>query len=394
MPSTESDAASYATTSETDFYELLELPSSNAPLTPSLLRKSYRKASLKWHPDKNPSPEAAETFHLLSIAYDVLSDPATRAAYDNARNARLARKRRSEAFDVNRKRMQEELESRERGAKKARVDGEDAEERFRQQLEKLRAEGAELRRKREEAMRAAAAEEEKEKEKEDEVMVDRDGNGKKEDGGSNGESRFSEIDRTLRVRWKRKGNDHINESHLRRTFSKYGAIQDCVVPPTKPEKEKKLKSALIVFTSIVAAHAAIHDTLDPALKDLVWASGKEPDISHHHYQPTPPPPASTTSTSSSPNPKDFPKPSTPAKTTARDHKFNKAPSFASFAGTPRSSSSPFNKNSVAQSPDYESITLMRMRAAEKARIEARIRKEEEEEDAAEGGGMRLDGVGL
>ena len=389
MPSTESDAASYATTSETDFYELLGLPSSNTPLTPSLLRKSYRKASLKWHPDKNPSPEAAEVFHLLSIAYDVLSDPATRTAYDNARNARLARKRRNEAFDVNRKRMQEELESRERGAKKARANGEDAEERFRQQLEKLRAEGAELRRKREEAVRAAASEEEEEK-KEDEAMVD--GDRENEDGGSDGKSRFSEIDRTLRVRWKRKGNQHIDEQHLRSVFSKYGAIQDCVVPLTKPEKEKKLKSALIVFTSIVAAHAAIHDTLDLAFKDLVWASGKEPDISHHHHHhPAPGPPASSSSSSSSPKPKrqtpeDFPRPSTPARpttTTTKDPKLNRVPSFASFAGTPRGS--PFNKSAIAQSPDYESITLMRMRAAEKAKIEARIRKEEEEASAAEGG---------
>ncbi|CUS10163.1 unnamed protein product [Tuber aestivum] len=380
MPSTESDAASYATTSETDFYELLELPSSNTPLTPSLLRKSYRKASLKWHPDKNPSPEAAEIFHLLSIAYDVLSDPATRAAYDNARNARLARKRRSEAFDVNRKRMQEELESRERGAKKARVDGEDAEERFHQLLEKLRAEGAELRRKREEAIRAAAAEEEenkKEKGKEDEAMTD--GDGEMVDGGCSGESRFSEIDRTLRVRWKRKGNEHIDEQHLRSMFSKYGAIQDCVVPPTKPEKEKKLRSALIVFISIVAAHTAIHDALDPRLKDLIWASGKEPDISHN-----PPTPEPCTSSPKS-------KPSTPARatttttttTTARGPELNRVSSFASFAGTPRGS--PFNKNAAAQSPDYESITLMRMRAAEKAKIEARIRKEEEEEVTQEEG---------
>jgi len=378
MPSTESDAASYATTSETDFYELLELPSSNAPLTPSLLRKSYRKASLKWHPDKNPSPEAAELFHLLSIAYDVLSDPATRAAYDNARNARLARKRKNEAFDVNRKRMQEELESRERGAKRARADGEDAEERFRQQLEKLRAEGAELRRKREEAMRAAAAEEEEEKE--DEPMIN--GDREKEGGESNGKSRFSEIDRTLRVRWKRKGNQHIDEQHLRSVFSKYGAIQDCVVPLTKPEKEKKLKSALIVFTSIVAAHAAIHDTLDLAFKDLVWASGKEPDISHNHH-PTPGPPTSSSPKPKRQTPEDSPKPSTPAKpttATTRDPKLNRVPSFASFAGTPRGS--PFNKSAVAQSPDYESITLMRMRAAEKAKIEARIRKEEEEEASA------------
>ncbi|CAZ84498.1 unnamed protein product [Tuber melanosporum] len=378
MPSTESDAASYAATSETDFYELLELPSSNTPLTPSLLRKSYRKASLKWHPDKNPSPEAAEIFYLLSIAYDVLSDPATRAVYDNARNARLARKRRNEAFDVNRKRMQEELESRERGAKKARTDGEDAEERFRRQLEKLRAEGAELRRKREGAMRAAVEEEEKGGEEEGEAMADG-------DGGSNGGSRFSEIDRTLRVRWKLKGNEHFDEQHLRSIFSKYGAIQDCVVPPTKSEKEKKLKSALIVFTSIVAAHAAFHDPLDSRLKDLVWASGKEPDISHnhHHYHPTPEPHTPPPPKPKQQTPKDPPKPPTlarPTTTTTKDPKLNRVPSFASFSGTPRGS--PSNRSAIAQSPDYESITLMRMRAAEKAKIEARIRKEEEEEAAA------------
>lgn len=280
---------------------------------------------------------------------------------------------------MNRKRMQEELESRERGAKRARADGEDAEERFRQQLEKLRAEGAELRRKREEAVRAAAAEEEEEKE--DESMID--GDGEKEGGESNGKSRFSEIDRTLRVRWKRKGNQHIDEQHLRDVFSKYGAIQDCVVPPTKPEKEKKLKSALVVFTSIVAAHAAIHDTLDLAFKDLVWASGKEPDISHHHHHPTPGPPTSSSPKPKRQTPEDSPKPFTPATpttATARDPKLNRVPSFASFAGTPRGS--PFNKSAVAQSPDYESITLMRMRAAEKAKIEARIRKEEEEEASA------------
>ncbi|PUU73853.1 hypothetical protein B9Z19DRAFT_1068654 [Tuber borchii] len=115
MVSTESGAASYATTSKTDFYQLLELPSSNAPLTPSLLGKWYRNAALKWHPDRNTSPLAPELFNLLSVARDVLSDPATRVAYDNARNARLAQKRRNEAFDVNRKRMQQELESRERG---------------------------------------------------------------------------------------------------------------------------------------------------------------------------------------------------------------------------------------------------------------------------------------
>ncbi|PUU73852.1 hypothetical protein B9Z19DRAFT_1134284 [Tuber borchii] len=138
------------------------------------------------------------------------------------------------------------------------------------------------------------------------------------------QSVFSEIDRTLRVRWKCKGNHHIDGQHLCSVFSKEGATHDCFVPLTKPEKEKKLKSALIVFTSIVAAHAAIHDTLDLAFKDLPQRQ----------------------------TPDDSPKPSTPAKTTAatsRDPELNRVPYFASFAGTLRGS--PFNKSAIAQSPD-------------------------------------------
>lgn len=350
MTSTGSDAAAYATTSETDFYDILSLSAtSTATLTPSILRKAYRKASLKWHPDKNPSPEAAEKFHLLSIAYDILSDPATRAAYDNARNARLAKKRRNEALDSNRLRMQEDLERRERGAKRTRVNGEEAEERFMLQLEKLRAEGALLRRKRDEAIKAALAEEEQTAKQDVEL----------ESSGSSG-SRFSEIDRTIRVRWKRRGNEHIDATHLREAFSHFGTIQDCVLPPLKPEKERKIRSALIVFESIVAAHAAVTSPA-PAFKDVTWASGKEPDITGGHpTQPQstepPNPLAQEQSTSGPPPARLSPIPS---------------PSPENSLG-----GMPFTQSTLASSQDYESITLMRMIAVEREKKRAQIRREE------------------
>ena len=65
---------------ETELYDRLNLSPS---ATANDIKKSYRKLALKWHPDKNNSPDAQETFKKISEAYSVLSDPKKRENYDN-----------------------------------------------------------------------------------------------------------------------------------------------------------------------------------------------------------------------------------------------------------------------------------------------------------------------
>lgn len=46
------------------------------------ITKAYRKLALKWHPDKNKTPEAQQQFSEINEAYTVLKDPVKRAEYD------------------------------------------------------------------------------------------------------------------------------------------------------------------------------------------------------------------------------------------------------------------------------------------------------------------------
>lgn len=66
--------------SKRDYYEILGV---SKDATPDDLRKAYRQAALKNHPDRNPDdPAAAERFKEATEAYQVLSDDGKRSRYD------------------------------------------------------------------------------------------------------------------------------------------------------------------------------------------------------------------------------------------------------------------------------------------------------------------------
>ena len=187
----------------------------------------------------------------------------------------------------------------------------------------------------------------------------------------------------------------------------------------------------MVYKSIVGAHAAVEDWpkeqrkqieksadgLWEAFEEVAWAEGKEPEwvagrtTTSQQYQQanrsadqeetksvTSPSRNGDSPAAEAPSPlpstpkrniHDFLNGSTPLSTpgsttaTAPPSSSNgataglrKVPSFASFSGTPKSASSPFAGARVG-SPSLEELTMIRLRNAEKRRVEVeRLEREE------------------
>src|SRR5438552_14544166 len=67
----------------TDYYTVLGV---STRASPSAIKAAFKKLALQYHPDVYKGEDAEERMRILLLAYQTLSDPETRRAYDARRS--------------------------------------------------------------------------------------------------------------------------------------------------------------------------------------------------------------------------------------------------------------------------------------------------------------------
>ncbi|GAB7358098.1 hypothetical protein MBLNU230_g0259t1 [Neophaeotheca triangularis] len=372
-----------------DFYELLGV---NEGSSETEIRTAYRKTALKYHPDK-VGPDNTETldkFHLLQIAYDALSDPAVKERYDAIRRAHREKAARTEALNGKRKSMVEDLERRENeGAKRQKTEAD-----YERKLERLR-EDTQRRRRAMDEMKALQREEERieRKKAKGEYVEDA---GETSNGKQGTQGSVAMEHRTVEVRLPTTEDASlVSQEKLEKAFARFGPIEESLTLGEKKIKTAGSKhrqhfhTAAIIYQSIVGAHAAVtdferHKATDPRLQSyhsVAWGMGKAPDFLPQPKNPSESPVTPTQpSTPSTPKPASTTTPGTPASTsfkfnpsTPGAHGLKSKPSFGSFKAS---------ASRAPNTPTNEELMHIRLRNAEKKRLEDEIRRKEA---AADGG---------
>ncbi|KAI5205171.1 DnaJ-domain-containing protein [Aureobasidium subglaciale] len=377
------DLIEAAKSTAVDYYDLLGITFENS--SESDIRRAYRRTALKYHPDKNADkPDIVEKFHLLQIANDVLSSPGYKSIYDNARRVKQEKEERHQAFEGRRRQMKEDLENRENASLKRKHQEEEDGDKLQREIQRLAADGKRRRLERQDQLNRERLEEEE--------RLDREKNGyipPQDQSASQGGNGVADIDRSVKAVWSREGEGVVlDKERIKTMFATFGKLQDVVILKDKKRRlgDSKIKSlvatALIVYESVVGAHAAVSDyrkrsdvdTEFRALDSVNWASNKEPEFLQ---RPSTPVPATPSSESKSRPLHEIPgmdSPTTPLRQAGGG--LRKVPSFASFSSAKNSPVAP----SAVSSPSLEELTMIRLKNAEKRRLEEQIRKQEAEDE--------------
>ncbi|KND01070.1 uncharacterized protein SPPG_04161 [Spizellomyces punctatus DAOM BR117] len=244
--------------SEHDYYALLGV---TYEATAQEIKKAYRKNALKYHPDKvgADNEQAAEMFHLLTLASDTLADPTKKSAYDTLHKSRIAQKRKLEQMDSHLRKARQDLNDREQAAKRAKDTAFMAAVQRKNEIDRLREEGQ---------RKVHAAEEQRRQ-----MFTAKVDAAKHEANLRKVREGASVMDCTLKVKWKKKYADFTKED-LEMVFGKYGKVESVIM------SSKGKGTAMVIFDSLLDARSVMKDQASPNFRNLqvVWAAGEEPSI--------------------------------------------------------------------------------------------------------------------
>ncbi|KAI9441402.1 DnaJ-domain-containing protein [Lactarius indigo] len=365
---------------ENDDQNAYEIVGVGEDATDADIKKGFRQRSLKTHPDRNPHlKDAARLFHELTQAYELLLDPLRRMALDAKLRIQKARKQRYANFDKKRKAMLEELEQAEQADKKAKSAEASKRQKYAQEAEEIRDAGRRMVEERQaELLRQQKEAELAEKTAQEELDP----------------PPLGEHDTTVRLRYPLAQYSHLTTVDSLHAFmtSTFGPVdKDDIVlsmkPPKKAEhKPPKHATAAVRFGKIADAHAAVcaSGRVDRGLEhfDIKWVGGSEPAVwswskrmlklkegrkapgeDKRGSNGVPTPSLAEAGTNGAPG----------GQSTA-ESQFSSFPT--SFSDAPPLAPTP--QHSVP-GIDFESAVLMRMRQAERARLEREIREKEASE---------------
>ncbi|XP_020485750.2 dnaJ homolog subfamily C member 17 [Labrus bergylta] len=245
-----------------DLYGLLGIEST---ATTKEIKKAYRQKALTCHPDKNPdNPKAAELFHQLSQALEVLTDAAAKAAYDKICAAKKQAEERTRKLDDKRKKIKLDLEARERRAENETQEEVQNTRTLEEEIARLREEGS---RQLEEEQRLIREQIQREKEAQQTEGYTQRVSGVERCSKSN-------VTPKLKLKWKCKKEDETNGGYsqdiLFRLLQKYGDVLNVIV------SNKKKGSAVVEFATVRAAELAVKNEcgLSENPLKIAWLEGQ------------------------------------------------------------------------------------------------------------------------